>query len=256
MDNIINKNIKYPKSSNNVQCIGPCYKQKTWIIHPITLDYITDTDESFCPTNLQQKKMPNGKIEDIYIDTCNIPTHQSDISKKELAMALLIPHIDFNPNEFLKIYYNIFSFEDALNWLEKNSHLSINSKIRVIDTAFTAYSKTLDIVDYRLVIFIIDLIKYKWINNIYNHLNKYINIVNNNVVIINPSSNRLESDDHLIIRMNYLIDLFSEIEIQKFLEKYIKYNMRNSNNINSYLDNIKLNLIEYFEQKMLKTLNK
>jgi hypothetical protein len=256
IDKVVNKNIKYPKSTNNIQCIGPCYKPKTWIIHPITLDYITDMDDPFCPTNVQEKKLPNGKLDKVYIDTCNIPTHQKDISKKDMEMSMLIPHIEFNSNEFLKIYYNIFSFEDVLNWLDKNSHLSINTKIRVIESAFIAYGKTLDMIDYRLVNFFIDLIKYKWINHIYNKLNKYINIVNNNIIIINPSDNKLNNEEHLIVRMNYIIDSFSEIEIHKFLEKYIKYSIDNINNNDFNLNKIKINLIDYFEQKMLKTLDK
>jgi hypothetical protein len=253
---IVNKNIKYPKSTNNVQCVGPCYKPKTWIIHPITLDYITDLDDPFCPINVQEKKLSNGKIEKYYIDTCNIPTNKTDIFKKEMELSMLIPHIDFNSNEFLKIYYNIFSFEDALNWLDKNIHLTINTKIRVIESAIIAYNKTLDIIDFRLVNFFIELIKYKWINYIYNKLNKYINIIDNNIIFDDPTNNKLNNEDHLIIRMNFLIESFSELEIQKFLEKYIKYSIQDIYNNDFTLNKIKINLIDYFEQKFLKTLHK
>ena len=253
-DKIINK--KYPKSTNNIQCVGPCYKPKTWIIHPITLDYITDIDEPFCPTNIREIKLPNGKFDKVYIDTCNIPTHQQDTYKKEMELSMLIPNIDFNSNEFLKIYYNIFSFEDALDWLDKNNYLSINTKVRVIEISLIVYGNTLELVDYRLIIFFIDLIKYKWINYIYNTLNKYINIVNENIIIVEPLNNKLDNEEHLIVRMNYLIDLMSENEIQKFLEKYIKYSIPNIKNNELTLNKIKNDLIDYFEQKILKTLDK
>ena len=250
------KNIKYSKSKNNKQCIGPCYKPKTWIIHPITLDYVTDYDDPFCPTNIWKNKLPNGKTEELLTDTCNNPTHINDHFKKDMALNMLIPSIDFNPEEFLKIYYNIFSFEDALNWLDKNSHLTINTKIRIIESAFIAYGKTLDIIDFRLINFISDIIKYKWINHIYGKLNKYINIVDKNIVIVKPQNNKLNIDDHLIVRMNYLIDSLSENEIQKFFEKFIKYSIHNINNNELNLNKIKNDLIDYLEQKMLKTLDK
>lgn len=252
VDQIINKNIKYPKSTNNKQCVGPCYKPNTFITHPITLDYITDLDDPFCPTNIWKEKLSNGKTEDRIIDVCKKPTHETDISKKDIGMNVLIPQINFDPEEFVKYYYNLFSFEDALNWLDKNNHLPINTKIRVMDSSLMAYGKSLDIVDYRMITFFIDVIKFKWINIIYSKLNKYISIDKKNVIL--DKSHKMKPDDDVVIRMNYLIDLFSENELQKFFEKYIKHAIKEMNHMDINMDRIKNDLIEYFEQKINKTL--
>jgi hypothetical protein len=56
--------------------------------------------------------------------------------------------------------------------------------------------------------------------------------------------------------MNYLIDIINKDEIYKFLEKYIKYTIKNLNNDEITFDKIQNDLINYFEQKILKTLEK
>ena len=42
-------NRKYPTSKNGYQCLGLCYEPKTWIVHPITLEHVTNTHFPFCP---------------------------------------------------------------------------------------------------------------------------------------------------------------------------------------------------------------
>ena len=40
---------KYSKSANGYQCLGQCVTKNKKIIHPITLETVTDKDNSFCP---------------------------------------------------------------------------------------------------------------------------------------------------------------------------------------------------------------
>lgn len=257
MNNIINeKKINYPKSNTGKQCIGPCYKPNTVIVHPITLEHISQP-VPFCPVNEWTSISDNGTTQQFITDECLNPTNDKKIPAKEEQLNMILPYMDFNKEMFLKTYYEIYSFEDALIWLENHTHVSINNKIRIIDCSLGTYGLLIDFVDYRLVDFLIELIKKKWINHIYNKLYKYINIDNKKIYIINPKNNKLNNNDYIVERMNYIIDTFiNNDEIIKFIEKYFKYRKDNWNNIVSHINNIEDELIIYIEQKIIKTLEK
>ena len=65
-------NIKsYPKSINGMQCVGPCYKKNTKILHPIYLNVVTNNEKNFfCPI-VEKKEIINGKKISTYVDECN-----------------------------------------------------------------------------------------------------------------------------------------------------------------------------------------
>ena len=66
--------LKYPKSMNNIQCIGPCYKAGTVIIHPSTLDEIT-SNVNFCPIDTTVIHDPTtGERSIEHISACYMPT--------------------------------------------------------------------------------------------------------------------------------------------------------------------------------------
>src|SRR5690606_3808512 len=122
----------------------------------------TNPDRPFCPVNEWVDKDPTtGKIRSYHIDECYVPTHEKDIQQKEIEMNILIPKIDYSCNQFLNIYYNIYSFDDALNWLTESKTVLL-TKMRIIECAWETYGSTIELIDNRLVDFYIEVIKKKW----------------------------------------------------------------------------------------------
>ena len=249
------KTTKYPKSKNNFQCVGPCYQPETLIVHPLSLEYVTDKYNAFCPVKEWDYIDEDGKKITRTTDICYHPTESKDLSGKEFEINILTPNIDFNDEHFLKIFYNIRSFEDAINWIDNKKYSPLLTRLRIINCAWNAYGKDVNIIDHRVVDFYIEVIKKKWINDIYKKINKYIHIRDNKVLLGNPRENKLSQKDEIVVRMNFLIDRFiNNDEIYKFLIRYLKHRKENWDEIIDHSINIKNDLIKYIENKINLTI--
>ena len=94
MDSVFDK--KYSKSKNNFQCLGPCYEPSTYIIHPTTLEHVTNTKYPFCPVNEWDDIDPKTKQKTSRItDKCFNPIKKKNISAHEVEMNIILPKIDF-----------------------------------------------------------------------------------------------------------------------------------------------------------------
>jgi hypothetical protein len=246
------KKNKYPISRNNQQCLGPCYYANTKAIHPITLDPIT-YNEDFCPiSKLEILNKTTGKKEFHFVDTCYKPTDDETSNKKDIEINMLIPYIDFKTEQFLKIYYNIYSFEDGINWIETNKFTPIVTRIRILNSILKSYGNKVDIIDNRVTDFFIEVIKSQYIKKILLNLSKYI-IINNNIVELGKSNNNIEIDNN--VKINYIIKTFiNNEEIHKFIIKYLRYRKDQWENINNYIENMINDLIEYIINKINLTL--
>ncbi|CAH6421431.1 Hypothetical protein KVN_LOCUS262 [uncultured virus] len=245
---------KYPKSKHNRQCLGDCFLPGTWIIHPITLDYVTDPDHAFCAVNEWETNDANtGKLTKYFIDQCYIPTNEKDTSSAQIAMNILIPQIDFSCDQFLKIYYNIHSLEDTLNWIEVNQEAPLLTKLRIFDCSWELFGKNLDIIDDRIINFYIDVIKKKWIKKIYPILKNYIFIDENKEIFLSKNYN--SSDEFKIEKINYFIKKFiNKNNLYKFFVTYIENNRKNWQKIISHNKNIQNQFINYIKNKIEETL--
>ena len=243
---------KYPISRNNQQCLGPCYYANTKAIHPITLNPIT-YNEDFCPTaEWETIDKTTGKKEFHFIDKCYKPTDDETSNRKDIEINMLTPYIDFNTEHFLKIYYNIYSFEDGINWIEKNKFTPIVTRIRILNSILKSYGNKIDIIDNRVTDFFIEVIKSQYIKKILLSLSKYINI-SNNIVELGKTDNNIENDNN--IKINYIIKTFiNSDEIHKFIIKYLRYRKDQWKNINNYIENMINDLIEYIINKINLTL--
>jgi hypothetical protein len=255
-DHLLEK--KYPKSKNNFQCLGPCYKPNTWVLHPITLEHITDEKNPFCAVNeweyIDEK---TGKKYDILTDACHNPTDSQPISKKELEMNIIIPTIDFNSEHFLKIYYKIFCFDDTIKWLEDNTHAAFFTKKRILECSIKAFSKEIYGIDEIIVDFYIGIIKKSWLDGIIRKINKYINIDGeNNISFQNPKYNNISYENkYQNEKRNYVIEKFINSEfVEKFLTRFIQQFQNSLDEFDSLSDKIKTELEIYIEHKILKTL--
>ena len=255
---ILGKSIdKYPKSKNNFRCIGPCYNPGTSIVHPLTLEYVTDKYYPFCPVKeWEYIDKETGVKTNRTTDVCYRPTESKDLSGKEFEMNILTPSIDFNEEQFLKIFYNIHSFEDAVNWIDNKKYSPILTRLRIMNCAWVAYGSTVNIVDQRVSDFYVELVKKKWIRNLYRKLNKYVHISNGKIFLGNPNANNLSPNDDVVLRTNYLIDKFiNSDEMYKFLVRYLKHN--SGKNFTADTSNsIKEDLIKYIENKINLTIAK
>ena len=224
---------KYPKSKYGFQCLTNCYKPGTKILHPITYEYVSNISNPFCAVSEWTYVDENNKKNSYLTDICyHTPINNTDISNSELEMNMLIPQVDFNIEHFLKIFYNIFSFEDGITWIDKYNFKPFNTKLRIFNMCIITFGYKLDIIDNRVVDIFIEIIKKKYINKIIINLDKYID---------NKSNNKEQ----------YILTNFINDDILfKFLSRYIKHNKNNSNTEVWLLDNIINSLIEYLDKKI------
>lgn len=246
---------KYPRSKNNFQCLGPCYNPNTSIVHPLTLEYVTDKYYPFCPVREWEfQDRETGKTIVRTTDLCYQPTESKDLSGKEFELNILTPSIDFNEEQFLKIFYNIHSFEDAVNWIDTKKYTPLLTRLRIMDCAWRAYGKEVNIIDHRVVEFYLELIKKKWTRDLYRELNKYVHIRGEKVLLGDPNDNNLGPKEEVVVRTNFLVDRFiNHDEIYKFLTRYLKHRKDQWDTILRHSDHMKKDLVKYIENKIQMT---
>lgn len=242
---------KYPKSKNNYQCIGPCYHPGTMVVHPTQLEFVTEGPLPFCPIDeIFYEDPKTGETLKKSTDTCYNPTEKDNIDKSQLELNILTPQIDFNSEQFLKIYYKVFSFDGAIDWIENNQHVPIGTQVRIINCTIDAFGKYIELFDVRFCNFFINYIKLKKIKKIYSQLHKHIGVESSTGDIF-ISNNNLELHDKSIERINYIIQTFINVEeITKFLQKYFKKNYDKFVSTEDHLDNMTNDLIIYIINKI------
>lgn len=245
-------NKKYAKSLTGKQCLGPCYKKNTKIIHPLYLT-VTSFNKPFCPVT-EYFIMENGKQLKSQVDECI----EYDKNNGNIDIDILYPNLDFNATNFLNIYYNIKNFGEGIEWITKNENLSINSRERIFNLIFEAFNKDIDIAeisDNRIADFINILIKTKY-NNSLSKLFKYISIDNNFASLHKYSFNvhdKKETEDTITIKTNYIIkNLITYDNISHFVSQNIKKKLESSI-ITSYSEILIDKFMSYLIDNIKKT---
>jgi hypothetical protein len=258
--------IKYPKSINNIQCIGPCYEANSIIIHPITLDEFTN-DRNFCPTDSYVINSKKGEKNIDHTDLCYMPTvSQKDISKVNdmLRQQLIAPTFKFSSNYFLRIYYDIGSLEDGIDWLDKNKESPYRTRERVFNQIMILHGDNLNIVDHRTVNFIRDVMIHNS-SQIFKGVYRFIDVDNKKIVLINPdnsnmdnskdndSNNKMTKDNIGLITSYIKTKFLGESEISRFISKFLRYKPEYMNK--PYFSRLIVkNMIEYITRKIEMTL--
>lgn len=241
-----NKDIdkKYPKSKNGFQCLGPCVKKDTLLLHPLTLAVVTDDEINFCNVN-EWRKDNKSK----YIDECDKLSKNTEYDKNDI----LLPIFYFDSRVFLDKYYNISSFKDTIEWINNNKNNPYNTIKRILNCSWGAYGKDIKYVYDDIVDIHLEIAKKEWIIDIYQRVNKYITVKNNKVMF--RKSNM--KGDNIKEKIRFLTSkLITPSIMAKFLKKYIDSYKNKWDNIELHMDNIKEEFINYIEKKITTILKK
>lgn len=229
------KSKKYPLTIENNQCIDECYYPNTIIIHPYTLEKISNTSAPFCPINPKYDSNV-GKI--VKIGECKHPTHKIQQLDKKFELGMLNPYIEFQNKTFISLYYNIHNIQDGNIWLKNNKNIQhLYTRKRILNCIFNVYGPVMDIIDDAIVDTLLDIIKQKYIKKMYKQLHKYIGIIDGNIKIVEPNTNKLESKNNLVERTNYIMNTFvNSSAIKKYIEKFIKNHAQDLEKMESPVD--------------------
>jgi hypothetical protein len=225
--------VKYPKSVSGKQCIGPCYYADSTITHPITLEQIKSS-ANFCPVH-RYTYTQNNKTHVSIIDSCLFPT-TNEADQSELFEAnLIMPQIQFDSKYFIKIYYDLNSLDDAINWIDTNSNAPFKTKQRVFDHAMVVYGNQLTIIDHRLINFVNALMIRK-MPKLYRHIRQYVEINEKTIQLVsektyndeNPENEQSTLSDQdkkkIHLTTEYIKEMFLGMDnIQQFLSKFLRY---------------------------------
>ena len=238
---------RYQKSISGIPCIGPCYKSGTTVIHPITLERIS-SNRAFCPTMRREIIDPKTKVKEIHLlDRCLKPT--KNVDERDMAINAIVPMINFDCDTFLRQYYHITSFDQAVQWLETNAIASFFTKVRLLECAWKIYGLEINFLPSSVIQFYILFIKKYWIGGLYRHLNKYIVIENDKIRF--GSSNDTNYDKHKVEKVNLIAHkLITDDNIRKFLLKYVEKNKLRWDDINNHHFEMEQFLKYYMERKV------
>jgi hypothetical protein len=211
----------YPKSKNNRQCIGPCYPAGTMIMHPVSLEYITNDNYPFCPVDLWKDK--HGVV--IPIDQCRVPTKIDAITEKQIEMDVITPTINFDPKQFIKLYYKIESFNDAILWAYEHNNAPIDTLERILDCAWKGYGLELQDIGDNITEFYIDLIKSFWIDSYYLKLkNKLFIDANGQVAVLPKNKSPSTIKDSAYFKKQkkeFILSQLSQVTLKDLIQSYI-----------------------------------
>lgn len=238
---------KFQKSIHNQQCIGPCYKKNTKILHPLYFDAVTNLEQSFCPVT---KWMRDGK-ENIIDDCYEITTQESQVYNTH---DLLFPYVNFNTQLFLQLFYEIISYSNGIEWLHNNSHLNINSILRIYDLIFETYADNIDVIEFtdpKLIDILIHIIKEKYLDRFVIELSNFITIENNEVFL--KKHTKKDDDGTIKIKTNYILKKYIiDNVIKEFLINYYNNKKYNFSNLYSNIDYLITKYINYIIEQINK----
>lgn len=245
--NTIDIKKKYPTSKNGYSCVGPCYYPGTVSIHPLYLRHITNINKPYCPTGVF---VAPGKTDPETHDECIAPTHKKNepVSVETLSLASMI---EFNDDSFLRVYYEIYSLEDAIKWITDRNYMPIANLNRILNTAFKVYGKQLEIVDNRIVDYIDNIFKHHIVTISEKSL-KYVGIDNNEATLVKSADNQ---NKHIEERIKYIEYMFINKEtIYKFITRYFKTRNSEWNTIDNHISRMISDMSDYIEKKIKVTL--
>jgi len=246
---------RFNKSVHNIQCIGPCYPRNKWILHPNTLEYITNTKDAFCPINAIDILDPETKkFHSRLNDECKIDKNNYDeaaVSEEDSILNSVLPYLGFDINFFIEQFYGILSYEDGITWIEKNPSVPLLTKKRIFEIILYLYGETIDIIDNRTTYLFIEIVKNIYLTKIYYELSPFISIDKTNVYIkktLQTKNIEIDSEENIKNKKAYIMDTFiNPNDISRYLLKYFKNRKEKWNSIQNHIENLVNDLIIYIK---------
>jgi len=240
-----NVNKKYPKSKHGQSCVGPCYYPGTYSVHPLYLKQIK-ANTAYCPTvTYTDSDDKSPKI----LDECNVPTHTEN--QQPVNMNSLSPIIEFNNDLFLRVYYDIYSLEDAVKWISDNNYMPISNLNRILNLALKVHGKNIEIVDNRIIDYVHKIFKHN-IETIVDKALKYVEVTNKEVKLVKSPSNPNEDTDK---KIKYIETVFLNSDIlYKFIIRYVNARKTEWDNIDNHVSRMINDFADYIEKKIKVTL--
>ncbi len=240
---MINNMHKKKIGLNGHQCIGPCYKAGMYITHPITLEQVRNPFNSFCPT----MNWIDRSAKETWIDECLVPDDIATYTTDEKILDYLIPTFGLTCDIFLKDYYKIFSFENAIDWVSNNKE-PYYTHMRITNCAWKIYGLSADIFNEQLIEFYIGIIKKKWIKYMYANIAKYI-FVDNKKIYLKENTDNI--NENKIEKINFFNKKFNTPQIiYKVLKTYVKENRSRWEDIIDHNENIKQHCLDFIISKI------
>lgn len=242
------------KGNHNQPCVGPCILGKDITVHPVYLRNMGPFDEPYCST----LEWTNDEGTKIYYDTCSKPIDASKLDKRDLIISYGIPNFGFDCKEFLRHYYNLYSFESILEWLTQENN-NIYTKLRIINCGWSAFvghddEQNQEIINDQLIEFYMNIIKKIWIKEIYSNIFQYVSVDKNNIYF---KKNNDTSKDHKIEKINFIMEKFNNRSfIYNILKSYIDTNKSKWKNIKNHNNELKKYYIDCIINKIKITLPK
>jgi hypothetical protein len=188
----------------------------------------------------------------MYIDKCDKPTEKIE-DKTIVEMSIISPDITYDCDKFLKIYYQIYSFENAILWINKYSHKPLYTKLRILDCSWKSFIKKetdIDPLMENLIDIYLNIIKQSWIKKIYINIAPYIHIDQKTISI--GEKDEKDVNNHVVEKINYIIKkLLTRNDLYKILSTYVKQNIIKWTNIDNHNDEILNNIITYLTNRIL-----
>lgn len=230
-------NIKNP-SDNSCGCLGPVYDKGKYIVHPVTLNLVTDLSNDFCTHDIISF---NNK------SFFGIPCDKSSFKDKQLDYSF--PEIGFNCGSFLYDVYGIKNMDDGINYLTK-SNLNVYGKLRIVSCIINLYGNSMEVIDIRLIECLLEIFSTIWINDVYKQLRKYIVVKNSSNEEIYLGKDKDDSNNKIKKIIFIKKKILSVDIISKYVNIYINKNADKWSNTQDHIEKIKKGFINYIEKKI------
>lgn len=232
---------KYPKTLRGDQCITPCYGAGQEFVHPITFQIVKE-DKQVCGIQ------PH---DDFQLGLCAVPT---TMNQDEINRELITPYINLDLGFLLSSVYGCKSFEEVLTYIENESHLPIETRMRIVDMGLSVFGKNIIVLDPRFIEFIIKIVEIKYKKYIYKKNNKHI-MFEKDVAFFVRKQTTLSKKEHYSERITLMNEKFVNYNmVQTFLLKYFKTRQYDWENIYYPIKDIIISFAEFIEQSIIYSL--
>lgn len=236
------KNIPHLKSYNNHRCLTKCYPKNKLYMHPVVLGFIKNFDKNTCAINPVYDKKNNSNNIKIY-DECRLDDNNTYVIPDDTESLLL--KFYFDPYNFLRSIYELYSFDEVIEWSKEMYYLPFNTIKRVHNCAWIAFGLKMEEITDNVVDYYFYILNKYWTKDYLKNIEKDYSF----------ELSTDKSDDNIETIYD---ELFKSTVTNSFLQDLIKNYIFDYEDswifIESHYDNFKKYIYEKFVEKINKNL--